>query len=338
MKYTPADNTPEVSVLVPIYNAEQYLSECLDSILGQTQKSMEIICINDGSIDNSMEIIERSASKDPRVVVLDKDNSGYGDSLNQGLERAQGTYVGIIESDDFASKTMYQTLFAIAMRHAADIVKSDFFEHANGLSRKAGIIPESDANRLITPCDDFAIFKAQPSIWSAIYARAFLKKHKILFTDSAGASFQDTAFNLKTLATSDKVWLSQDAYVHYRRDNAGSSIHSNDNAFAVCDEYDTFEQYMGNYPDRMAKIARPLQAVRFETYSWNLSRLSDQAQQYFYDHMHEKFISLRNKGLICYDDFSAEDVPLLELLLDGDKDFTQASIKARTLKYALANL
>jgi glycosyltransferase involved in cell wall biosynthesis len=333
MRYAPSNNSPEVSVLVPIYNAEQYLTECLDSILGQSQRSMEVICINDGSNDNSLEIIERSASEDPRVVVLNKENSGYGDSLNQGLERAQGTYVGIIEPDDFVDKRMYQKLFAIAVQHDADIVKSDFFECVNGLSRKVGIIPASDANRLIAPIDNFSIFKAQPSIWSAIYARAFLSEHDILFTDSAGASFQDTAFNLKTLATSDKVWLTQAAYVYYRRDNAGSSIHSNDKVFAVCDEYDAFEQYMESYPARMVKIAQPLQAVRFETYSWNLSRLSGQAQQHFYSHMHERFVSLRNEGLICYDDFPVEDVPLLELLLNGDGSFIQASTEARALKF-----
>ena len=244
-------NSPEISVLVPVYNAERYLQVCLDSILHQTQKSMEIICVNDGSSDNSMEIIERSARQDPRVVVLDKQNSGYGDSLNQGLERARGTYVGIIESDDFTDTNMFKKLFTIAMQNDADIVKSDFFEFADGMSRKANIIPSADANRLISPCDNFAIFKAQPSIWSAIYARAFLEGREIMFTDSPGASFQDTAFNLKTLASSDKVWLTQDAYVHYRRDNNGSSIHSNDKIFTVCDEYDEFERYMGDYPERM---------------------------------------------------------------------------------------
>lgn len=316
---------------------ELYLPECLDSILGQTQESMEVICINDGSSENSMEVIEQSASSDPRVVILDKDNSGYGDSLNQGLERAKGEYVGIIESDDFVDKAMFQKLFAIAMRHGADIVKSDFFEYANGRSSRAGIIPAYDANRLISPCDNFTIFGAQPSIWSAIYSRAFLTEHEISFTDSPGASFQDTAFNLKTLASSDRVWLTQDAYVYYRRDNSGSSIHSNDKVFAVRDEYDDFEHYMGTYPDRFAKIVRRLQAVKFETYSWNLSRLSGDAQQRFYEYMHGAFVTLLDEGLICYEDFPLEDIPLLELLLNGNQDFIVTSIDARASKYAPTN-
>lgn len=307
---------------------------CLDSVLNQSQQSMEVICINDGSSDHSMDIIKEAATSDSRVSVVDKENSGFGNSLNRGLQLARGDYIGIIESDDFVDTTMYQKLLSIAKRHRADIVKSDFFEYTNGVSRKAGIIPTADANKLIAPCDNFAIFRAQPSIWSGIYSRAFLKDRNIIFTDSPGASFQDTAFNLKTLATSDNVWLTQDAFVHYRRDNEGSSIHSSGKLFAVCNEFDAFEKYMSSYPERMLKIQHPLQSVRFETYSWNLSRLSGQEQKDFYEHMLRKFTSLRSEGLIRPEDFSVEDAGLLELLLDGDQDFIHESIEARTAKYA----
>ncbi|MGH2448537.1 MAG: glycosyltransferase family 2 protein [Chloroflexota bacterium] len=327
--------SPEVSVLIPVYNAERYLSECLGSVTGQTLRDLEIICINDGSTDNSMDIIESAAVKDPRIVVIDKENSGYGDSLNQGLERATGSYMGIIEADDFADAPMYKKLFRVAANSGADIVKSDFFEYSNGLSRKAGIIPMADANKLMSPCEDTAIFRAQPSIWSALYSRNFIESNRVAFTTSPGASFQDTAFNLKTLAVSDKVWLIDDAYVHYRRDNDGSSIHSNDKVFAVCDEYDEFERYIDGYPDRFAKISDVLQAVRFETYSWNLSRLSGVAQQSFFRHMHEKFRSLCDEGFVDYAEFSDEEHPLLTMLLDGNQEFIDLSVQAREAKFGI---
>ena len=132
---------------------------------------------------------------------------------------------------------------------------------------------------------------------------------------------------------SDKVWLTNDAYVHYRRDNDGSSIHSNDKIYSVCDEYEEFERYMADYPDRLASISSVLQAVRFETYSWNLSRLSSLAQQDFFRHMHEKFRGLRDEGFVQYEDFSDEEQPLLRLLLDGEQEFIDASIKAREAKF-----
>jgi glycosyltransferase involved in cell wall biosynthesis len=326
-------SSPDVSVLIPVYNADRYLPSCIDSVTGQSLENLEIICINDGSTDNSMDIIDDAAKKDPRIVVIDKNNSGYDDSLNQGLERASGSYVGIIEADDFADTSMYKKLFKIATNCGADVVKSDFFEHTNGVSRKAGIIPIHDANKLISPCENQTIFRSQPSIWSAIYSRDFIESRGIRFTVTPGASFQDTAFNLKTLAVSNKVWLANDAYVHYRRDNEGSSIHSNDKIFAVCDEYDEFERYMADCPDRFAKISDVLQAIRFETYSWNLSRLSGPAQQGFFRHMHEKFRRLHDEGYIRYSEFSDEEQPLLTMLLNGEQEFIEVSVKAREAKF-----
>jgi glycosyltransferase involved in cell wall biosynthesis len=328
------DTLPDVSILIPIYNADRYLNECLDSVLNQTLRNIEIICINDGSSDRSAKIIEQAAKNDARVEVLTKKNTGYGDSLNQGLKRARAAYVGIIEADDFADPHMYQKLLTVATQCKADIVKSDFHEYKKDNEHKANIIPLSDSGKLISPCDNFAIFKSQPSVWSAIYLKSFLMLHSIIFTTSPGASFQDTSFNLKTLATSDKVWLMQDALVHYRTDNANSSIHSSKKTFAVCDEYDDFEMYMVKYPERFNKIKYKLQSIRFETYSWNLSRLEGASQREFYEHMYDKFTSLSNEGLINYDDFNDVEVRLLRLLLSGDTNFTEESIKARAAKYS----
>ena len=96
----------KVSVLVPIYNVEKYLDKCLQSLCNQTLQEMEIICINDGSTDSSRQIIERYAKIDKRIVVIDKKNTGYGNSMNVGLDRASGEYIGIVESDDFIEPDM----------------------------------------------------------------------------------------------------------------------------------------------------------------------------------------------------------------------------------------
>lgn len=90
----------KVSILVPCCNVEKYLHQCLDSIVGQTLKDMEIIVINDGSTDGTLDIINEYAARDKRIRVLDKENEGYGKSMNRGLDMARGEYVGIVESDD----------------------------------------------------------------------------------------------------------------------------------------------------------------------------------------------------------------------------------------------
>jgi glycosyltransferase involved in cell wall biosynthesis len=106
---------PKVSIIVPIYNVEKYLRECLDSIVKQTLKDIEIVCVNDGSTDSSLDIIKEYAEKDERVKYIDKPNSGYGISMNQGLDKAQGEYIGIVESDDFIKPEMFEELYNLAL-------------------------------------------------------------------------------------------------------------------------------------------------------------------------------------------------------------------------------
>jgi glycosyltransferase involved in cell wall biosynthesis len=119
---------PAVSVLVPCYNVEKYIRQCLDSVVGQTLTDLEIICLNDGSTDGTLAILQEYAAKDSRVSIIDKPNSGYGDSLNKGLEAATGEYVGLVESDDWADANMFESLYKAAKEHNADMVKSNFYD------------------------------------------------------------------------------------------------------------------------------------------------------------------------------------------------------------------
>ena len=122
----------KVSVLIPIYNAARYLVECLDSLRGQTLHEMEFICINDGSTDNSLSILREYNKRDDRFRIIDKKNTGYGASMNVGLQYAGGEYIGIVESDDFIAPCMFERLYHDAIRTGADIVKSNYWEHRHG--------------------------------------------------------------------------------------------------------------------------------------------------------------------------------------------------------------
>ena len=113
---TNSSGSPVLSLLIPIYNVERYLRECLDSAVAQTLEDIEIICINDGSTDNSPAIIREYMEHDARVKMIDKANSGYGDSMNHGLEMARGKYVGILASDDFMAPDALETLVAPTLR------------------------------------------------------------------------------------------------------------------------------------------------------------------------------------------------------------------------------
>lgn len=113
---------PLVSIIVPVYNAEKYLSECLDCLINQTYKNIEIICINDGSTDNSLQILEEYSKNDSRIKVYTQENSGEAETRNKGLELATGKYIAAIDSDDYCSLDFIEECVKIAEKEKSDIV------------------------------------------------------------------------------------------------------------------------------------------------------------------------------------------------------------------------
>ena len=123
-------HAPRISVIVPICNVAAFLDQCLESIEYQTARDMEIICLNDGSTDDSLAIMKRHAAADARIRVVDKENEGYGATCNRGIELASGDYVAIVEPDDYLLPTMFEDLLAFAdsFEHPADVVKEAWFD------------------------------------------------------------------------------------------------------------------------------------------------------------------------------------------------------------------
>ena len=175
---------PKVSVIVPIYGVEKFLRECVDSILSQTLKDIEIILIDDGGKDNCPQIIDEYAQKDERIVAIHKPNGGYGQTCNFGLEKATGEYVAIVEPDDYINCNMYEDLYNIATKYNSDIVKSCFYDNLQAKEEQRILktkwadnkIPQ-DRSFTVNECGLFLQY--HPSIWSCIYKREFLKKHNI---------------------------------------------------------------------------------------------------------------------------------------------------------------
>ena len=122
---------PKVSIIVPTYNVEQYLHECMDSIINQTLKDIEIICVDDGSTDNSGKILDEYATRDNRIKVIHKQNGGYGRAMNVGFDNATGEYIGIVEPDDYVALDMYEELYKKAIENDVDFIKADFNRFVN---------------------------------------------------------------------------------------------------------------------------------------------------------------------------------------------------------------
>lgn len=128
---------PKISVIIPVYNVENYLRECLDSIINQTFKDIEIICVDDCSTDNSLDILNEYAQKDNRIKVFEqKENSGQGAARNFGISIAQGEYITFVDPDDYIESTMYEKMYNQAKTLNSEIVMCDvqkFFETSGNI-------------------------------------------------------------------------------------------------------------------------------------------------------------------------------------------------------------
>lgn len=263
------------SVLMPIYNASTYLRQSLDSVTNQTLTNIEVICINDGSTDNSLEIIREYAERDSRIVIIDKPNSGYGDSMNRGLDIAKGKYIAILEPDDWYEPDMLETLYNLAIEHNLDVVKGDFYQYSNQTrqDRQYHLFRLEQCNKVFNSNQDTFVYSLQPSIWSALYKREFLIKNNIRFLDTPGASYQDTSFNFKVFATARRTMFVDKPLLHYRIDNSQSSINNIAKKLPYIDkEYDEIDNFIVTY-----KLSRKLSAIaircRHKTYLWAMEQL-----------------------------------------------------------------
>jgi len=291
---------PKVSVLVPVYNVEKYLRECLESLINQTLEDIEIICINDGSTDSSPDILDEYSKRDKRVKVINKKNTGYGHSMNTGLDAACGEYIGILESDDFTDKNMYEDLYRLAKENDADIVKSDWYNYwsTNAESRKDGKISAADVEGVVCARTDKNLLRGPSYIWSSIYKRDFLNSKKIRFLETPGASFQDTSFFLKATMAAERIKLSSNAYIHYRRDNESSSVKSKGKVYCICDEYNEVERYINENPYLKEPFLEYIYALKYRAYFWNMLRVDKQFAKEFIERFSEEFKSIENSEYI----------------------------------------
>ena len=232
---------PKISIIVPVCNVEKYLSKCLDSIVNQTLKEIEIICIDDGSTDDSGAILDSYSQKDSRIKVIHKKNSGYGNSMNVGMDCAEGEYIGIVESDDCILPEMYEELYRAGKESNLDFVKSDavFWWERIGYSYNVHYDYLNEYyDKVLIGNDRHVFYKFLMNIWTGIYKSDFLKKNNIRFNETPGASYQDNGFWFQTMTFAERaMWIGKSYYM-YRQDNPMASIKSEAKVLAMSNEYD----------------------------------------------------------------------------------------------------
>lgn len=318
-------STPKVSILVPVYNVERFLPQCLDALCGQTLRDIEIVCINDGATDGSPAILHEYAARDARVRVIDKQNTGYGHSLNLGVSQARGEYIGIIEPDDFPDKRMFKKLLKVAERTHADVVKCNYFNYFEGSDHLVENFAGLPYRRAFDPVDYPQVVCSIPSIWTGLYRKTFLEREGISLRETPGAAFQDAGFSLKVWFAAHTCALVKKPLLHYRMDNPGSSSKTTDKVFTVCEELADAEAFLRQRPER-ARVLLPWLAVdKWGKYRWNYERISASKHVAFAQRMVDEYRASQDANELDYSLFKPEDAALLHNLLDvGAEAFAAA--------------
>ena len=231
-----------VSVIVPVCNSADYLDECLNSITRQTYEYIEIICVNDGSTDESLDILERHQAKDSRIRIISQENSGYGKAMNVGLNAAKGKWIAFVESDDYILSNMYKELVEIAEKNSLDFIKTNlcrFYGEGNERFFQTTQIIKNQKllNVILNPSEDPQLLNAVMNNVTGIFRREFLDANKIRFNESPGASFQDNGFWFQTFIYGSRAMFADKNYYMVRRDNPNSSVKSKKKIYCMRDEY-----------------------------------------------------------------------------------------------------
>ncbi len=306
---------PMLSVIVPIYNAERYLSECLNSIIQQDYDDLEILCINDGSTDTTLDILSDYGERDRRIIIHNKPNTGYGDSVNIGINLAKGEYISIVESDDLVVEGAFKVLIMIADQFRADVVKGNYYQ----FSKESGIklyknLGEIPKNEILDSEAIRQLFYTAPSVWSAIYRRRFLLDNNIRFLPSPGAAYQDTSFAFKIWANAGRVVAIDNGVIYYRTDNLESSSNESNKISEIQMEFKEIEKTIKllNRNDLWPILVR----VKYISYIWNMNRLIPEKKIQFLDSIYDEFVVARDNGFLDKSVWPESDWIVIQRLLN----------------------
>lgn len=292
---------PLVSVIVPIYNVEKYLSKCIDSITNQTLTNIEIILVNDGSTDNSGIIADEYAKNDNRIKVIHKENGGQGSARNIGIELASGEYIGFVDSDDWIDLDMYDKLYNAAINNKASIavcnrrVLDDNYNIKTVVNIKEKIIEDVKSNIVNYIVDDL-LYKHTVVVYNKIYKSEIIKENKIYFKEVREVGSEDTLFNYQVLFYTSKIVAINNTY-HNQLAREGST--AREYKFGVMERTAKLVESIYLYSEMMenmesGKKVAPIILLFFQ--QWNYNMIKTYGNDNLYNNMlKEQIIAEKNE-------------------------------------------
>lgn len=299
----------KISVIIPIYNVEKYIEQCLISVLKQTYENLEIILVNDGTKDSSMKVIEKYLS-DPRIKVINKENGGLSSARNAGLEIATGEYISFVDSDDLIEKNLYENLLKYLENE--DIILFEYLPFQNEKliekdKRKKLKILE---NKKIIQSETLELFyrKISRSCWTKLYSHKFLKENNFKFIE--GIIYEDMIWEIETVFKAQKIKYVPILGYYYREKRENSIINSpkGKSHYISCNKINIeIENFLKKNKVKISKGFEGsliLESLRMKYESLNLEydlvEIEKIFKKYFYKRLskHERILLLRDYILI----------------------------------------
>ena len=228
----------KISVIIPVYNAKEFLYDSIPSLLNQTLEDIELVCVNDGSKDNSLEILNEFASNDSRVKVFDKENGGCGSARNYALEHANGDYIYFFDPDDDIESDALKLAYENAEKNGSDLVifQADTFD-ADGANKKDilfnyKLLKKEEYDDIGFESIRNYVLKGGYAPWSKLYKKELIDSYDD-FKFDIGIAFDDVPFHVKSLLRANKISYMDKVLYHYRVDNANSVVNTSSNGFDI---------------------------------------------------------------------------------------------------------
>lgn len=216
---------PKFSIIIPVYNVQNYLSKCLDSVIGQTMLDIEIICVDDGSKDESAVILEKYAQIDDRIKIIKKENGGLSSARNAGLKTAQGEYICFLDSDDYFESNLCERIYREVLEHRPDIIV--FGANIFPLTKDTdpwtynNLSPWTQRFKSFTPDVLLSANRGYPFVWRNCFKRAFLERKHLLFDENVRYG-EDTVFQVCAFPGAKNMVYISDKLYNYRYDRKNS--------------------------------------------------------------------------------------------------------------------
>ena len=268
---------PKLSIIVPVYNVEKYLDKCLERILNSTYKDFELIVINDGTKDNSEQIITKYLDNEEykdKITYISKENSGLSDTRNLGMSKAKGEYIAFVDSDDYIETTMYETMMNKALEKNYDIVACDV----------KLVYEDSDKEKVISSAYEKDLFNKDeikqtmltyyPVVWNKIYKKSLLEGIEF----SKGVWYEDMEFNLKVYPRINSIGVVKEPLYNYLQRGNSITYTYNDKLYDIITNMDTVIKYykaQGIYEEYKEELAYLYLRYAYATFPKRLAKCKD---------------------------------------------------------------